>query len=513
MNKQIKPFRVLLFFIVVFAALALISLFFPPDGIKPGANFHLHFPSTGNILRPEPPQYADISHILDIYENGYQDTGRVARQTTGEGREDILPASDETSDKDEGLLSEITDSGSVSVPADQSMLRELILPLQLPAGNDTVLDNFYRALFEAETEGKPLRIIHYGDSQIENNRISSTLRNRLQSRFGGSGTGMFPVLSPAPHSASIRVITEGNWTRHTPLGISRRNGGHNRYGLLLSYSIVEPPGNQVTESSFSIRPTGIGSSLSRRMDQLTVFFGYGNSPFSMDIISEGRRIDSEHFSASDSLYYRKWGLPYGTAEYSVSFIGKESPLVFSISLDNPNGVAVDNVPLRGSSGLEFAATDSILMAQMMDILNVRLLLLQFGVNVVPHIVDDYTYYENALLGQINYLKSIDPGICIIVIGVSDMSRRSAGGYFESYPNIELIRDAQRNAAFRAGVAFWDLYAAMGGRNSMPSWVEADPPLAQTDYIHFTFRGSAVTGDLLYNAIIDRYNGYTGQNGQ
>jgi hypothetical protein len=110
----------------------------------------------------------------------------------------------------------------------------------------------------------------------------------------------------------------------------------------------------------------------------------------------------------------------------------------------------------------------------------------------------------------NFLKSLYPGTGIIVIGVSDMSRRTAGGHFESYPNIELIREAQKNAAFRAGFPFWDLFEAMGGKNSMPAWVNAGPPLAQLDYVHFTFRGAALVGDLLFNAIIADYAGFLGR---
>ena len=38
------------------------------------------------------------------------------------------------------------------------------------------------------------RIIHYGDSQLEGDRISGYLRNRLQQLYGGSGLGFIPVV-------------------------------------------------------------------------------------------------------------------------------------------------------------------------------------------------------------------------------------------------------------------------------------------------------------------------------
>jgi hypothetical protein len=86
-------------------------------------------------------------------------------------------------------------------------LRKVVFPLEFPDNNDTVMYPFFRHLDKTGERGKLLRILHYGDSQIENNRISSTLRNRFQARFGGSGIGMFPVVSPVPHNASIQVQT------------------------------------------------------------------------------------------------------------------------------------------------------------------------------------------------------------------------------------------------------------------------------------------------------------------
>jgi hypothetical protein len=101
-------------------------------------------------------------------------------------------------------------------------------------------------------------------------------------------------------------------------------------------------------------------------------------------------------------------------------------------------------------------------------------------------------------------------MAILLIGISDMSHRE-GNSFVSYPNIEKIRDAQRDAAFRAGVAFWDCYQAMGGKNSMPNWVYANPPLASKDFVHFSLRGSNLIAEMFYSALMDSYNKYLNEN--
>jgi hypothetical protein len=126
--------------------------------------------------------------------------------------------------------------------------------------------------------------------------------------------------------------------------------------------------------------------------------------------------------------------------------------------------------------------------------------------VVPNVSDDYTYYENWFYNQLAALKRVNPNMSILVIGVSDMSRKK-GDYYESYPNVPLIRDALRNAAFRADCAFWDFYEAMGGENSMPSWVFAEPPLATKDFTHLNHKGARIIGQMLFNSIIYEYNAY------
>ncbi|MCF8266811.1 MAG: hypothetical protein K9I69_01925, partial [Ignavibacteriales bacterium] len=59
-------------------------------------------------------------------------------------------------------------------------------------------------------------------------------------------------------------------------------------------------------------------------------------------------------------------------------------------------------------------------------------------------------------------------------------------------------------AKNADIAFWNLFEAMGGMNSMESWVKANPPLASSDYTHFNDQGARKVADLFSAALIDGY---------
>ena len=77
-----------------------------------------------------------------------------------------------------------------------------------------------------------------------------------------------------------------------------------------------------------------------------------------------------------------------------------------------------------------------------------------------------------------------------------------GDVFETYPMLEKVRDELKRTAFETGCGYWDLYEVMGGRNSMEAWVTADPPLAGTDYVHFTSKGAMRVAELLVHALFD-----------
>jgi hypothetical protein len=82
-----------------------------------------------------------------------------------------------------------------------------------------------------------------------------------------------------------------------------------------------------------------------------------------------------------------------------------------------------------------------------------------------------------------------------------MSRR-VNGVFESYSLLPYCVSQMKNACDEAGAAYWDLFGAMGGKNSMPSWVNQG--LAGGDYIHFTPKGSSYASQLFYDAFIAEY---------
>ena len=169
---------------------------------------------------------------------------------------------------------------------------------------------------------------------------------------------------------------------------------------------------------------------------------------------------------------------------------------------------MDNLALRGGAGYEFGRMDQGLLRGMYDDLGVDLLILQFGGNVLPSLksAEEAASYGRFLGAQIARFKRLMPGVTVMVIGPSDMSIKE-GEFYVTRPFLEDVNMAMKSNALAQGAVFWDMYAAMGGRNSMVSWVEADPPLAATDYIHFSPQGARKVGELFWTAFINDFAQY------
>ena len=144
---------------------------------------------------------------------------------------------------------------------------------------------------------------------------------------------------------------------------------------------------------------------------------------------------------------------------------------------------------------------------MYNALDVKLLILQYGGNAIPHIesAQEADEYGSWVGSQIIALKKLCPDAPVLFIGPSDMSIKE-GTTWVTRPWVEETNAALKKHALANGAAFFDLYTAMGGRNSMVSWVEADPPLAAPDYTHFSPQGASKMAELFCTALFNDLQG-------
>jgi lysophospholipase L1-like esterase len=319
---------------------------------------------------------------------------------------------------------------------------------------------------------------------------------------------MVPMQERANMRATLQTSGAANWKKYG-YADSKRRPKHNKLGLLNSYYTFENEENSDNRAWVKFSSSSMDGAKSTKIENIKVLYRSPNAEMKVNITQNGKKdstIFNEELAQTENFEMLEKEYRASFKAITFRFESSGNAEVLGVCFDCNDGIAVDNVPLRGSSGLDFTKMNKDYLREQIKQMNVRLMILQFGVNIVPYVLNDYSFYEKQLLSQLKYLKSISPDLDILVVGVSDMSRSRSGSY-ESYPNVVKIRNAQKNAAFKAGCAFWDLYEAMGGENSMISWVRNRPSLASPDYIHFNDKGATFVGEMLYDALMKSYDDY------
>jgi len=363
-------------------------------------------------------------------------------------------------------------------------LRIGIPPEEEPAFHD---------LFAKLDRGESVHVLHYGDSQIEGDRISGTIRQRWQERWGGHGPGIQPPV-PLVQSFSLRQVLSGPWKRHTRFGRRDSTDLDENYGLLASYATAD---SSSTPSCIDVGPERRSPSSFARWDRIDLWHDTVHTR--CEVLVDGLPVDTlEPGTLPGVLTLPKSNMEPGAAPVRLCFSGRP-PRLFAL---HPVGQGIQwhSVAMRGSSGTLFRKLARIPFSTQLKRLEPDLIVLQFGGNTVPYTRDSLSSvrYGGWFKRQIELFQALAPEAAILVIGPSDMAEKT-GTQWTPFPQLDAVRTAIRDASLDAGVAHWDLLDAMGGLGSMPAWVASEPPLAGPDHVHFTPRGARQVGEWLDRA--------------
>lgn len=472
----------------VLLLLLLVAFLFPEQGIGIGGDLRLSFVSLSDMHRED-------SIVPEVKLDKLLESSMVTEDPESEPETDLFP----------GIGTAIKASGPKVIPANVDSLKQHVHRIQFAGKGASLLYPYFRNLDRiAPARNSQTRILHFGDSQIENDRMTSLIRYRMQRHFGGTGTGLVQAIPLYSGSLSYQQEESGSWLRYTYFGKRDSTITHNSYGIMGAFASVPIPENDSWPLLYyRFNTTRRGGKVERIRIFLHSYVDSAAIAFrTNEVYCDTLRGLPAGFSMAD------YHLSEEISEVEISFNLPEGGRIYGISFESVDGMQVDNIAMRGGSGLIFTSMNKRTQQAMLNALSPGLILLQYGGNVVPYMSSKY--YYRAFKRQLDFFKELCPGIPVIVIGPSDMSIRESGK-FATYPGLEGIRDALMNAALESGFGFWDLYEAMGGKNSMASFVHADPPLASTDYIHFTSLGINLVAEMFYNALMLEYTEFETQN--
>ncbi len=483
--KEIKPYQITLYILGVLILLAPIVYFVPENGWDING-IKVKFLSQEKLYHPKKQIKTDITDIISGVDT-----------TMNTEIEDPL------------LKHKNGSNGDVGAPKGGKLTEISSTKLIMNASGKNNLHAFFAELDQVASAKKKISILHYGDSQIEGDRMTGYIRQKIQNQFGGNGPGLIPATN-VYSTITFKQSYSENFQRYIAFGKEKLKSA--KYGAMASASRFTPEykldslftlDSLVEQTGWiTVEPSSSAYERARNYNNVKMHYNSCIAPTMLKVYKDGIVIHEEQLIADGGQHTVQLSFA-STPKLKFEFKGKVSPNICGFSLEGDYGVQVSNIAMRGSSGTVFRAINQSVLKRMYGELNTKLVIMQFGGNSVPFFTDSLSVrnFASFFKSQINTVKSLNPGAMVIVIGPSDMSHLEDGIY-STYKFLPYCVEQMMEATKSAGGAYWNLYAGMGGYNSMPSWVEKG--LAGKDYIHFSNAGTKVASQLFYEAFIAEF---------
>lgn len=356
---------------------------------------------------------------------------------------------------------------------------------------DTVqasLRSFASKLYELKTGKKrKVRIAYFGDSMIEGDLLTQTLRQLLQQAFGGHGVGFVPITSQV---AGFRQTAFADYS-DTWDDDNFKEGKNNR--LFLSGHAFHTSNGWVQIRDQTLPADSI-------VMEKSIFLGQAGGPVSVMVNNHPVILQTSR------LFNRTVAVRDKSTSIRLAVANDQLP-VYGISFESESGIFVDNFSFRGITGVEFATVDSAFLHSIAENNPYDLIVFQYGVNLLFRPNDkNFSWYAKTMLPVIRKVRNCFPKSDFLVVSTADRAFRYNGEH-RSAIGIDSLIKVQALLAYETGSAFYNQFATMGGANSIVDWASRKPSLANKDYVHPNHRGAEVLAHYFYDAVLRDYEKY------
>lgn len=349
---------------------------------------------------------------------------------------------------------------------------------------------FYEALSHLKTLGRPVRIAYFGDSYIEGDILVGCLRHLLQKKYGGDGVGFVDIDPEFPGIRLTVLQNAGGWGKHYLNGSSGYDAS--KAGPAQSYFI--PSNGAYTEA------TGVRRPYAGQLDTFEVASIYlkSSSPVGLEACADGRVTQAFRSRGTGTVESVRYEQRMGKVRWTVKSAGNS--LFYGMALEGKSGISVDNFSKRATSGVNLQQLPATTLRQFNAARPYDLVVLHFGLNVAGKNVLKYGPYMKQMGKVISNIKQGFPDAGILVVSVGDREGKLDDGELHTLPGIKALVRYQQELAADNGVAYWNLYEAMGGEGSMTAMVNAKPSMGRMDYTHINWLGGEKLAGIFFKAL-------------
>jgi hypothetical protein len=343
---------------------------------------------------------------------------------------------------------------------------------------------------------KTVSVVHIGDSHIQADFLTGTVRKLMNQYFGNPGRGLIAPnkLMKSNNGLHYKITSTSQW-RHSlvvkpndiPIGIT---------GM----------GLQATDIMADINILTVDESFPCEWDfnKVTVYCNFEKTNV---YLCHPNVIETDTISP----FARAFLLDGSTNNVEINFVSLEKEIsVSGFNLSNgKSGVFYHSIGINGAKFCNYNQC-SIDFYRQIASLNPDLVIISMGTNeAMLKVIDEYQLHSDISDFVFNIRHSSPNTAVIFTTPVETFAK--TGRKTSGVPNNKVgkIRDIIANFAEINKYPYWDLYNIAGGKGSAAEWNKKQ--LFVNDRIHLTQRGYEYQGELLFEAIVKSYNQYIKNN--
>jgi hypothetical protein len=365
------------------------------------------------------------------------------------------------------------------------------------------LSFLYEKLSQLETTKKGrVNIVHIGDSHIQADILSGSVRQKLQLKFGNAGRGLiFPYrIAKSNEPNSYKTVTNIVWD-------AKRNVFYDKpLPIGVSGFTVETK-DSIAEINLIVKDQpGLGYSFTK----FSLFHEKGPDNYDITICDELNcergTFHSIDRAANPFVSEMKFDKPVRQIylRNKVADTSKQhSTRIYGMMLENDSAGILYN--MIGVNGAEYRHYNmSKYFFQQFNYLNPDLVIVSMGTNEAFYGGFDKELFYRNIDTLISTIKNANPNAAILLTTPGDSYKKSRKGRVKN-PEMRFAEETIIKYSIDHNLAYWDLYEIMGGYGSMAKWYAAQ--LSAKDRVHFSGKGYLIQGDLLYRAFLESYEKY------
>lgn len=379
-------------------------------------------------------------------------------------------------------------AAKLRVQAHDAVFEDVANGAEIPVENPAALIPFFEQLYrgqEGDSRG-PVRILQYGDSHTAADEWTGEIRARLQEKFGDGGSGY--SFAGRPYAGYRREDVRSGST----------NGWH-------TDGLVGRPGDGVYGLggiSMSVRSPREGVFVEADASDFELYYYQQPGGGALQLYDNGLPVDRVSTDGDPSpAYYHLEAMP-GPHRLELETLDRSPVRLFGWVAEKPAGVTYETLGINGASASIILDWNEETLRSNIERRNPAMIVLAYGTNEAGRKDLTLEGYRDMFSTLIARFRAAAPAATILVIGPPDRDQKTRKGW-QSMDQLDMIVEAQRQAARANGCPFWDLRAKMGGKGSMLQWVSAG--MAQSDHVHFTGQGYHMLGDAVVRDLMSQYD--------